>query len=1112
MDFRLPHRGAEEADDDFVDQRRLDQEEVRQAAAEAAQVYRRQQELDRARQVEDILQGGLEAREAPIMGSARMLTDAEWREFPELPQVASHALVFGTMPVSAERAMAVSKGAVAAAWHVLLGRVARFKDKKSQDWLMAFSGLVMRDRRASTARRVQRDVVARCLEVVSGSLSEETLSYLEGLAEFNEPKPPLTSVEGASGEEARSSKATAQLRERDLRNATRTMTSTGSRLITTRTDEVEAAIKKKLPAAPEGHPDVEEQQNFKDQAGRFMEAERAAHGAQWGIRISIKDVDQALDLARGFRTGTAAGDGGLAQALLRRLMSMSNGCREHLVVIAQALVDGELAMDSIMATTLKGFAIDQGGKARVGGMACSTLRLVKRVVSIALERALGHVFPQNFCGKNAGTVRATGLIRSELEDALATGPVAYIAQADVENQHMGWDREKAIGYLAADDELKCLVAMATATLLGPAVRLRFDWQGEEPSFRPCETGTPIGDPTASIMAKLTHAAAMRQYMRTMDHVPKGVYYADDVACVLKGVQTAQGGSLDLTSVMEFVGTEEAILSLIGLKLGARKHQLHVQGDVEDSVKEATELEYLEVFPEGHVSFGDTVAGGMEHLGAPVSRSRAYEEEHAASKLLKLLEAMERVVTHTSAPKQVRLAILRNIISTRGTYLLQGVTPDAVEDLTEEVDTATARLFAQIVGCAVPVGAQLVQLHLPQRSGGLGFANLTRRIFPLFLSARAWTLQDRTFGIYTNDASRSRVVADTLPFLNRFNLRMSVAHRFRDLAHVVSVVMAMDSQGKRGGASALQKHVDEPAHSSWWRGLSPRDKVLASSLAETGLVDVLVCPVFTESLFGPHVVLSGDQATVAIMSHMVEADFTELIGAPLHPDARCGRRPRAAGGAPCAEPIDSSLCHVLNCQRGSTARHNKVLGVVELIARQSGHSISKNVAFTTPSVATAHRPSRALFADTVIEGLAPVSTFVDLTIRSSITQLDLAQATRIWAASNKPGGAKKLLLRVVERAVKEKLKIYKAAAQADGVNFLPFVISSYGIMNPGATATLKNLSEHWALYNEDTASIRYRQSVRMLQVSVVQQFAQSRLNLIQDQRRVRHLDARAREGL
>ena len=114
--------------------------------------------------------------------------------------------------------------------------------------------------------------------------------------------------------------------------------------------------------------------------------------------------------------------------------------------------------------------------------------------------------------------------------------------------------------------------------------------------------------------------------------------------------------------------------------------------------------------------------------------------------------------------------------------------------------------------------------------------------------------------------------------------------------------------------------------------------------------------------------------------------------------------------------------------------------------------------------------------------------------------------------NKPGGAKKLLLRVVERAVKEKLKIYKAAAQADGVNFLPFVISSYGIMNPGATATLKNLSEHWALYNEDTASIRYRQSVRMLQVSVVQQFAQSRLNLIQDQRRVRHLDARAREGL
>ena len=670
---------------------------------------------------------------------------------------------------------------------------------------------------------------------------------------------------------------------------------------------------------------------------------------------------------------------------------------------------------------------------------------------------------------SAGTLRATGMVRAELEEHMARAEVAFVVQADVANQHMAADRRKCLKLLGSHPRLRVLVPMYVAMLLGAPVRVRFDWDDRPPTFAMCEMGLPIGDPLAGIFAKLSHAAAMYK----VDLEPRSIYFSDDAARVLPGELPAMDTQpLDLDSVEQWISDEADVLHLMELEWGARKFVLHIQSRVPltAATREATEAAFVQLHPSATVTFGTPGAGGTVHLGASVTRSRAFQQQFTQEKLAGLMESMTRVAGHSSAPPQVRLVILRSLVQTRGAYLLQGVDPTVSEPLAERVDAHAAALFAGIMGIDPLHGVQLQQLHYTWR-----FPSLARRALSLFLSTRSWVLHD----LANSHASYSRLSEDTMTFINLFNSRVVAKDRFG------SVEALRKACAKKEAASRLEVVLGAGRRARWVSRLAARDQILVASMS-AAVVDAIITPTFLSMPWGPQLAFSPAQLRVVVLSFMVEADLSQLAGGGQLPaDILCGRVPKN-GRPACRRAVGADMSHVLHCKSGRTPRHQAVLGALRCIARDSGASVAASTTFSTWSVATATKPSTQLMADVVIEGMFPLAQFVDVSVRSPVTNVDL-QHTR--TARNVA------LERPIERAHKDKFKKYKDAAAKDNVHFVPFVMTSYGFMSKQANALLSGLAKAWSLYKEETSRWRFNQTRRMIIAAMLAHVASDQLALL-----------------
>ena len=495
----LPARGAVDGEEEYVRAQEEEAEHVRRVAQEAQEEQDRERETLREEEVRRVLRGGESLLLVQSVAAAADLTEEEWQRFPELPEAVARALAAGTTPTSAARAMQVTEAVVVKTFELLAARAAKFNDAKAYNWLHAFSLLVLRSKMDSTPRNTQHHVVRRALDTLAGVVSEDTLQFVGDLPEHRMVRQPRACEPGEEGEKARSSRAMFQIMEGDIKSATRTLTSVGASLETTSSREADEVIAAKFPRPGEAHPDNVEQAWFAETAEEYRRLLAEERGAKTVV-VTLKMAQRALSTEHGFRNGTSAGDGGLSQPLLRRLVLSNKNTLGSFATMAQRLVDGEAPTEALMHTTLRGFVIRQGNKLRIGGMGGTVLRLVKRIAMMAIRSTFSDIFPENYMDASAGTLRATGMVRAELEEHMARAEVAFVVQADVANQHMAADRRKCLKLLGSHPRLRVLVPMYVAMLLGAPVRVRFDWDDRPPTFAMCEMGLPIGDPLAGIFS------------------------------------------------------------------------------------------------------------------------------------------------------------------------------------------------------------------------------------------------------------------------------------------------------------------------------------------------------------------------------------------------------------------------------------------------------------------------------------------------------------------------------------------------------------------------------------------------------------------------------------
>jgi hypothetical protein len=531
---------------------------------------------------------------------------------------------------------------------------------------------------------------------------------------------------------------------------------------------------------------------------------------------------------------------------------------------------------------------------------------------------------------------------------------------------------------------------------------------------------------------------------------------------------------------------------MGMSFAPHKMSLHVQSvrALPRGTKETTEAKFKSVFPQGHVTFGTAQAGGTVHLGLPVARNAASETETTRTSFRKIMDSMSRVASHTSAPAQLKLTVLRHLATTRATYLLQGTSPEVSEPLAQELDDHAAALFATVSNIPPLAGAQRRHLNLPRRFGGYGYTVLARRALPLYLAARVWILGDLQ-SRNVRPSLYNRGSDATLAYLNIFNARNVASNRIGSVVDLGRLVAG------KSGVRKLQGLQDDRRRAQWIKGLSPRDAILVASMAQGGVVEAILSPTFDYDALGrPRLVHSDELVRAMVLSHLVEADLGPLcMGGAFPQDTTCQRVPQN-GGATCNAAVTMDLDHTHMCKSGKTPRHQILQGALETIGRQAGFALSHQVTFSVQG-----RTGKALRADVAVLGLGRPQ-FVDVTVRSPITQEDLRRAAN---------GAKFDLSIPVRRAATAKYRTYKEAAAHDGVAFVPFVLTSFGMMGVEAKELLRGLAQGWALVSAETAAIRFQEARKFVIASVFAQFARDQIALVRRVERQAALFRVARVG-
>jgi hypothetical protein len=236
-------------------------------------------------------------------------------------------------------------------------------------------------------------------------------------------------------------------------------------------------------------------------------------------------------------------------------------------------------------------------------------------------------------------------------------------------------------------------------------------------------------------------------------------------------------------------------------------------------------------------------------------------------------------------------------------------------------------------------------------------------------------------------------------------------------------------------------------------IPPPQRVVLDSCSEPGVMASVLHPSFRSTADsnyqGLGTTMSFVPARMSILDHFVgtEDRFMQLLmprGAPpaiMPPNLPCNR-PGQQGGL-CSTIMDGNLHHCVHCSSTKYPLHQTLLGALKMVVRSAQCVSCQDTRLRDQGPGVA-----ALFADTRIDGLSPVSVFVDVTNRSPFAKGGAASIMRNGHVD---------VTAPVRNAEYQKNNKCLTSATLINAEFVPFAVTHLGVMGKAACSLLKRLS-------------------------------------------------------
>ncbi|MEZ0274116.1 MAG: hypothetical protein ACAH88_04375 [Roseimicrobium sp.] len=420
----------------------------------------------------------------------------------------------------------------------------------------------------------------------------------------------------------------------------------------------------------------------------------------------------------------------------------------------------------------------------------------------------------------------------------------------------------------------------------------------------------------------------------------------------------------------------------------------------------------------------TMDGGVTALGVPLG-----SDDYVERFMTDIAASVKQLGDELEALEHGQLELLLHTYSgglNRVMYLFRCLPSESLGTVSRVCNEESARLLQRLTAPASSVtDAMTAQAHLPRRYGGLGLADVQHVGNAAFIAA--------TLAALPQDGNASVTLARNLEFTTALTLYNKLVNP-KDRA-------SCDSLSSLKPAERTQKALVKRVHDHQF-------DLLASNMTQQDLARLKEQTSCGASSWLQPTFVSGNPV---ISANVFPLLVVRYLGGEFQARAPlpCPRRgvPQHKDRVPCQALVDSKLSHVTNsCKALLTERHKTLASALQRICNEAGRATSTEVQCIPGSLSVP--------ADVYIYINAPNTKPIAVDVAV------VSPAGDSWSA--KPGQAvgseEERKLRNFAEDLKNAQSGQGSAKSADSpVDFVPFVISSYGLLGQKARAFISFLA-------------------------------------------------------